>query len=111
MKENTITITNDSGVEFTARLLQKGQKYGLDDKLTWDRETPVVEYYLPEHKIHGPRGYFIGSWDVEIVLGHTPGAGHLLDGGNTELVLSARNVEAVQDFIRTELPEYEGQVI
>ena len=35
----TLTVTNDMGRKFTVRILRSGDKYGLDECLTWGEKT------------------------------------------------------------------------
>jgi hypothetical protein len=38
-------ITNDTGLAFNVRLVQKDDRYGLDDCLVHDQDEPLVEFW------------------------------------------------------------------
>jgi hypothetical protein len=62
---------------FNVRLVGRGDKYGLNDCLTHDEDTPLVEFYVvSERTPEGGRGYFISRYCLETLLANiarTPG--------------------------------------
>ena len=45
MKRNLYFVENSKGKQFAVKLLAKGDSYGLDKCLTWDKDSPGVEFY------------------------------------------------------------------
>lgn len=74
-----VTATNSTGtVRFLARILRKGDRYGLANALTWDEERPGVEFYDTRYP-HTPFGQFVSRYYVETILG-TDGYGSGMGG-------------------------------
>lgn len=48
-------IWNDRGREFNVRLVKRGERWGLNDGLTHDKDDPLVEFY-------GERGQFVSNY-------------------------------------------------
>ena len=76
---------------YNARIVRKGDRYGLNDCLTHDEDDLMVEFYLDSHHdIHGPRGFFVSRYYIGTLLNqpgfygheHKPGTGLCLYGGN-----------------------------
>ena len=55
---------NERGQPWTIRIIDKGDKYGLDDCLTHDKEEPTVEFYDADnpHTIDEPSGTVLGQF-------------------------------------------------
>jgi|TARA_B110001454_G_scaffold12048_1_gene11092 hypothetical protein len=55
---------NERGQPWTIRIIDKGDKYGLDDCLTHENEEPTVEFYDAdnEHTIDKPSGIMLGQF-------------------------------------------------
>jgi hypothetical protein len=47
-------VVNDTGLAFNVRLVQKDDRYGLDDCLVHDQDEPLVDPPLvdPQHFMH-----------------------------------------------------------
>ena len=45
MERNLYFVENNKGKQFAVKLLAKGDYYGLEKCLTWDKESPCVEFY------------------------------------------------------------------
>jgi hypothetical protein len=61
---------NDKGAEFSVRVVYSGDKYGLNFKLTHDKDKPLVEFYDAEHP-HTQYGQFISRYYLSTLLeGH-----------------------------------------
>ncbi len=77
----TTEITNDKGRKFLVRIVNLGDRYGLDDCLTHDDADPLIEFYdLSYTKGFGPRGQFVSRYCAHTLAGHG-GRGLNLDGG------------------------------
>jgi len=55
------------GVSFNVVIVRKGDRYGLDDCLTWDSDNPGVEFYDVRHK-HTPFGQFVSRYFAKTLL-------------------------------------------
>ena len=55
---------NERGQPWTIRIIDKGDKYGLDDCLTHENEEPTVEFYDADnpHTIDEPSGTILGQF-------------------------------------------------
>jgi len=85
-------ITNTNGRSFFVRTVLKGDKYGLDDRLTHDRDDPMIEFYDAQYanvRSFGPRGQFVSRYYVSTLAKHPTGAGLCLDGGVPEWSVDA----------------------
>jgi hypothetical protein len=68
----SITATNATGkVRFVVRILRKGDRYGLDDVLTWDKDRPGVEFYDARYD-HTRFGQFVSRYYVETIQAAVP---------------------------------------
>lgn len=56
---------NSAGVEFAARIINKGDKYGRDDCLVHDGDRPLVEFHDMD------AGMFVSRYNVEILTGES----------------------------------------
>lgn len=88
-------VTNVYKVTFNVRLVQKGDEYGLDNKLTHDEDEPLVEFYDTRYP-HTEFGQFISRYYRKTLLG-SPSVEHGLDlhGGERAWVLSPKNMRDV----------------
>lgn len=60
-----MNVTNSEGRTFLVRVVHKGDRYGLDDKLTHDKADPMVEFYdLSYPDKFGPRGQFVSRYNA-----------------------------------------------
>lgn len=92
---------------FAVRLIKKGDKYGLQDRLTWDKDEPGVEfYYISKEAVqaHGPQGYFVSRYYYTTLRfqSHNPVTekGLCLDGGDAlRMSLSAQEMQHVMDLV------------
>ena len=55
---------NERGQPWTIRIVDKGDKYGRDDCLTYDKDEPVVEFYDADnpHDIDPVSGTILGQF-------------------------------------------------
>jgi hypothetical protein len=91
---------NDQGKHLEARIIYKGDKYGLNDCLTYDgKGTPLVEFYLlgKDYKQFVSRYYLStleGTCDVLPELNTTPATETgLCLCGTMDLSATARQVQ------------------
>ncbi len=69
--KNTTIIVNHILRPFTVKVLFKGDKYGLNDCLTHDKDEPLVEFYdfANAGKAFGPLGQFVSRYYASTILG------------------------------------------
>lgn len=58
---NIFTVKNNRDIQFTVRIVRKGDKYGLDNCLTHNEDTPLIEFYDTRYTGEGftPMGQFV----------------------------------------------------
>jgi hypothetical protein len=66
-------VTNDKGRAFNVRLVRKGDRYGLDDKLVHDKDEPVIEWWDATHendrRFTIGRGQFVARYSLSTLTG------------------------------------------
>lgn len=76
---------------FNVRLVQQGERYGLNDCLVCESEPKVEFYWLSEdhdHRVDG-RGQFVSRYYLKTLMDHPRNMGLNLDGGVTEWSIDA----------------------
>lgn len=63
-----LAVTNSHGTIFKVRIIEKGDKYGLEFALTYDGEEPQVEFYDTRHP-HTEFGQFVSRYYAKTLLG------------------------------------------
>jgi hypothetical protein len=99
---------------FAIRLVKKGEKYGLKDRLTWKKDEPGVEfYYVNEETVraHGPQGFFVSRYYYTSLRFHSRNpvteAGLCLDGGDAlRMSLSAQEMQQVMAMVDAAIAEF-----
>lgn len=102
-----ITVTNESGDQFNVVILKKGDRYGLDNCLTHDKDRPVIEFYDAEYPIHkDPHGkilgQFVSRYYTKTLLESNLHGGLCLDGGISKWHISSDNLKDVITYINQE---------
>jgi len=81
---------------FGVRLVRSGDRYGLEDRLLWEKKEPGVEFYFVDSRFscsHKGRGRFIARYYYTTLRFRSPQAhGLCLDGGDP-LRMSLTNME------------------
>lgn len=90
-----------SPVAWNVRLVRKGQQYGLNDKLTHDREDPLVEFFDSRYD-HTPLGQFVSRYYLSTLLAR-PHSGLCLDTGSLLWVVSEETMLDILTWARSEL--------
>lgn len=108
MSEHTAIITSTTGRRFLVRILRAGDRYGLDDCLTWaDSLSPLVEFYdytYANQKTFGPRGQFVSRYYVDTIIGDNSwDAGLDLHGGVDVWKIDAAAMHVVREWLRHEV--------
>ena len=105
-----IKVINDGGRPWAVRLVFSGMAYGLDFKLTHDKEQPLVEFYDARFE-HTPYGQFVSRYYAETLLegyekGRTAG-GICLEGSVPDWNLSGAALGRVLDWVKKATAERE----
>lgn len=105
-----IKVINDGGRPWVVRLVFSGMAYGLDFKLTHDKEKPLVEFYDARFE-HTPYGQFVSRYYAETLLegyekGRTAG-GICLEGSVPEWNVSGGALGRVLDWVGKAIAERE----
>jgi hypothetical protein len=89
--------------KFNVRIVNKGDKYGLNNCLTHEGDKPLVEFYDTRYP-HTEFGQFVSRYYVETILGddgYGPKDGGLnLHGGVPEWTVSAKDMDTVRTFLK-----------
>jgi hypothetical protein len=89
--------------KFNVRVVNKGEKYGLNFCLTHKQEKPLVEFYDARYP-HTEFGQFVSRYYVETILGEdgygSKEGGLSLHGGIPEWTVSAKDMDIVRNFLK-----------
>lgn len=83
MKQNLMFVENENGRQFAAKLIAKGDRYGLEKCLAWESDKLGIEFYDVKYAGDGfdELGQFVSRYYVETLLDDYPNNGLCLDGG------------------------------
>jgi hypothetical protein len=84
---------------FNVRIIQRGDKWGRDDCLTWDDEPAVELYDSRYNKGFGPRGQFITHYYIRTLIKHSNRA-LALALGIPEWTVTAEEMRDVLRYLR-----------
>lgn len=86
---------------FNIRIVNTGDKYGVNDCLTNDK-APMVEFYDARftHGADGARGQFVSRYYVETLINSYYPHGLCLDGGVPAWSVSADGMQQVIEYIK-----------
>lgn len=111
-------ITNDNGRTFLVRVVNKGDKWGLNDCLTHDEDDPLIEFYdltNANTKGFGERGQFVSNYYARTLAEDAPSLhkrGLCLDGGNADVwSIDAEALGPVLDLaVKIHVPKKKGEL-
>lgn len=95
-KTKVVQVTNRSGIPFTVRLVEAGDRYGAEWCKVHEGE-PVVEFYDYRHKgkpAFQPFGQLITSYHLSTMLARDPALGLCLNGSVPAWVLDGEALTA-----------------
>ncbi|MBS3912686.1 MAG: hypothetical protein KGZ70_12845 [Hydrogenophaga sp.] len=92
---------------FAIRLVKRGEKYGREDCLTWDKDEPAVEFYYLNNEVSKSfelRGYFVSRYYYTTLRFSSKNkvteSGLCLDGGDPyRMSLSAEEMQQVMALV------------
>src|SRR5574344_1404414 len=105
MKRNLYFVENNKGKQFAAKLLAKGDAYGLDKCLTWDKEKPCVEFYDVTYAGDGfdEVGQFVSRYYASTILDSDGGL--CLDGEIPAWTIDSMSMDKVRAWMQKRLLE------
>ena len=83
---------------WVVRIVEKGEKYGLKNKLTHDGDLPLVEFYDPRYE-HTHLGQFVSRYNIATLLERET-QGLLLDTGSPDWTVGEACMNRVRDWLR-----------
>lgn len=89
------------GIKFNVRLVQQGDKYGLNNCLTHEQKEPLVEFYDTRYP-HTEFGQFVSRYNMSTLLERTANVGLNLDGGIPDWSIDAKGMEQVTSWLESE---------
>ena len=93
--------------KYNVRIVRKGDTYGREFCLTYDKDEPMVEFYDARNKTD-EYGYFVSRYYVGTILGtegyYGSGKGGLcLDGGNrNEWSVEEEDMDTIRNYLKEE---------
>lgn len=99
-------VTNRHGVTFLVRIVEKGDGYGVDDKVIHDEDDPMVEFYDQRYtdERFGPRGQFVSRYYLSTLL-ERPVVGIDLHHGIESWYVTAENMAEVLRYVLVHLTQ------
>jgi len=103
MKRNLYFVEKPNGKQFAAKLISKGDKYGLDNCLVWDKDIPGVEFYDVTYAGDGFNevGQFVSRYYANTIL--EAEGGLCLDGEIAEWSIDANSMNRVRAWMHERL--------
>jgi hypothetical protein len=96
MNQNKILVVNDIPLTWLIRVVDPGERYGLNMCLTNKDAEPYVEFYDTRYG-HTDFGQFVSRYYVSTIMDHE---GSLcLDGGAPEWAVSGKLIERVKKWL------------
>ena len=90
--------------KFNVRVVNKGDKYGLNNVLTHNEDKPLVEFYDVRYP-HTEFGQFVSRYYVSTILGDDgygpKDSGLNLHGGVPEWTVSKEDMDTVRGWLKT----------
>ncbi len=91
---HTETIKSSRGINWTIRIVDHGDRYGLNDCLTHDKMDPLVEFY-DQRSSQTERGQFVSSYYLTTLIDHDQRNGLNLHGAIPAWSLTADDMRQV----------------
>ncbi len=105
---NNVLTVDDGGRTWNVRLVSKGEQYGLDNKLSHDKDEAMVEFYdgSEDPEKFGEMGQFVSRYYARTLLGHDAwssgperGRGLNLQGNVPEWRIGGQTMDTIKDWI------------
>lgn len=86
---------------WAVRVVQKGESYGRQNCLTYEKDEPVVEFYDTRYPFSN-LGQFVSRYNLSTLVDtHPYGHGLLLYGGEPSWTISGECFGKIQDWLKT----------
>ncbi|MCH2459207.1 MAG: hypothetical protein MK186_14340 [Henriciella sp.] len=102
--QKQISVTNLAGVAFNVRIVEQGDRYGINRCLIHDKAEPLVEFYdsrfdidRDEHGSSTGLGQFVSRYNISLLYCATQGV--VLDGGVPDWYIETEPMEEVCSFL------------
>jgi hypothetical protein len=89
------------GIKFNVRIVQQGDKYGLNNCLTHEQKEPLVEFYDTRYP-HTEFGQFVSRYNMTTLLSRKLDIGLDLDGGIPDWKIDAESMNKVTSWLTEE---------
>lgn len=100
-------VTNDIGVTFNVKLYRKGDKWGLDNSLTWEENEPMLYFYdsryIEKFKNFGGLGQPVSYYYVNTIM--ESDSGIQLEGGVHSWYVTHKNIRDIQVWLKSQFGE------
>lgn len=96
---NTLTVESN-GIPFNIKLVNQGENYGLNNKLTNDNEDPLVEFYDARYP-HTELGQFVTRYSLSTLTEDGKKGGLNLQGGVPDWYVSEDAMNQVRDWLKS----------
>lgn len=92
MDNPLISLMSEEGIEITLRMVEKGDRFGVNSAILYDKDVPSVEFFYG--------GAYINRFTVFELEGIKDSALRLTLDGDA-ITLSKENIKQVNDWIKT----------
>ena len=96
-----LLLIKSQGIEFNVRILNEGDKYGLNNCLTHESKKPLVEFYDNRFP-HTEFGQFISRYYIDTILNMKNNEGLDLQGGVPDWKINATEMNSVVAWLKVE---------
>lgn len=90
-----------NGTHFNVRIVRQGDKYGLNDCITYQGTEPLVEFYDSKSS-HSALGQFVSRYYMTTLLEGNSHCGINLDGGVPEWTIQAEPMKIVIEWLKSQ---------
>jgi len=97
----TMTIEVKNGTMIKVRFIERGDKHGRNNCLTYDKPEPIISFYDVTHDPEGK--YMISSYYVDTIREHPYTEGLCLDGSHSQYDLSRYDMALVKAWLFSEI--------
>lgn len=81
-------------------IVKKGDKYGLENCLTYNEDEPAVEFFdMSSNKEQFEHGYFVARYYISTLLLHERGMGLALYGSHAAWTVYAEIIDEIIDWL------------
>lgn len=95
---NKIMDFVSNGIPFRSRIIEQGDKYGLNDCLVNRNADPIIQFFDRRFN-HSENGQFVSSYYMATLLNQETNNGLCLQGGVPDWNISAASMDAVVSWL------------